>query len=165
MGGYIISIFAKRRELIRCKNAPQPTKSKLCLFLRHNVSFGHCKGGRSNSCRSAKIKFTMYGGGSGVGGGGGGGGGVGNAGAGGAGGACGTGVVGACGGGSSWQEKNNYNQLQYLRGSVDTCCEYCNSDGFMIAIIKCILGGDDYGSSRGGGIVVVLLGYWGLFWG
>ena len=35
----------------------------------------------------------------------------------------------------------------------------------MIAIIKCILGGDDCGSSRGGGIVVVVVGYWGLFWG
>ena len=45
MGGYIISIFAKRRELIRWKNAPQPTKSKLCIFLRNDASFGHCKGG------------------------------------------------------------------------------------------------------------------------
>ena len=75
-------------------------------FLRNNTSFGHCKGGRSNSCRSAILKFTIYGGG----GGGGGNGGVGG-GAGGAGGGCGAGVMDACGAGSIWQEKNHYNQL------------------------------------------------------
>ena len=33
MGGYKVSMFAKRLELIRWKNAPQPAKSNMCLFL------------------------------------------------------------------------------------------------------------------------------------
>ena len=72
--------------------------------MRNNASFGHCKSGRSTGCRSAIIKFTIYGGG-----GGGGGGDTGSAVC--AGGAGGAGVLGACGAGSSWQEKNHYNQL------------------------------------------------------
>ena len=32
MGGYKVSMFAKRLELIRWKNAPQPAKSNMCLF-------------------------------------------------------------------------------------------------------------------------------------
>ena len=82
------------------KKRPSTGKIKFVLFVRNNASFGHCKGGRSNSCRSAIIKFTMYGevvGGGGGGGVAGGGGGAG----GGAGGAGGSGVIGACGGGSS----------------------------------------------------------------
>ena len=78
----------------------------MCAFFSNYPSFGHCKGGRSNSCRSAIIKFIIYGGDGGGGGGGGGGGFAGGGCGGGDGGWC--GVVGACGGGSSWQEKKNY---------------------------------------------------------
>ena len=85
------------------KKRPSTGQIKFVPFLRNDTSFGHCKGGCSSSCRSAILKFTIYGGG----GGGGGNGGVG----GGAGGACGAGVMGAYGAGSSWQEKNHYNQL------------------------------------------------------
>ena len=84
------------------KKRPSTGQIKFVPFLRNKASLGHCKGGRSTSCRSAINRFTMYGGGGGRGDAGG---------AGGAGGACGACVIGACGAGSSWKEKNHYNQL------------------------------------------------------
>ena len=51
-----------------------------------------------------------------------------------------------------------------LMCSVDAWCKCCNSNDFRITIFKCILGGVDFGSILGGWIIVVVVGYWWLFW-
>ena len=43
------------------KKRPSTGQIKCVPFLRNNASFGHCKGGSSNSCRSAIVKSTMCG--------------------------------------------------------------------------------------------------------
>ena len=42
MGGYIISIFAKRVESFRWKNAPQPAKSNFGICVRKEACFRLC---------------------------------------------------------------------------------------------------------------------------
>ena len=58
---------------------------------------------------------------------------------------------------------SHHNQLKYLRGSVDTWWKCGNSNDFGIAIIKCILCVDSWGSRLGGWIIVVVVGYWCCF--
>ena len=43
------------------KKRPSTGQIKFVPFLRNNASFGHCKGGSYNSCRSAIVKSTMCG--------------------------------------------------------------------------------------------------------
>ena len=53
------------------EKTPSNSQIKFVPFWRNNASFGRRKGGSSNSCRSAIVKFTVYGEGGGGGGGGG----------------------------------------------------------------------------------------------
>ena len=39
------------------KKCPSTGQINLCLFLRNNASFGHCKGGCSTSCKSAILSL------------------------------------------------------------------------------------------------------------